>query len=116
MVPGTRRNDQLKCVQRKLFLQCSRADFPQEYSKHDIVEKNRVENTSDCMTFARHEISHFEVSGATIFWPGLYFTEDLSILSPNFEHLPYIYLPSAISGTRWDCIYLVNQKLFNGKL
>lgn len=50
------------------------------------------------------------------FWAGLYFMEDLSILSPNFKHLPYLYLPSAISGTRWDCIYLVNQKLFNGKL
>lgn len=119
MAPGTRRNDQLKCVQQKLFLQCSRADFPQEYSKHDIaMKKKRVENTSDCMTFARHEISHFEVSGATIFffWAWSYFMEDLSILSPNFKHLPYLYLPSAISGTRWDCIYLVNQKLFNGKL
>lgn len=33
---------------------------------HRNEKKKRVENTSDCMTFARHEISHFEVSGATI--------------------------------------------------
>lgn len=88
MAPGTRRNDQLKCVQRKLFLQCSRADFPQEYSKHDIaMKKKRVENTSDCMTFARHEISHFEVSGATIFLGKIILHGRFINFKPKFQAL-----------------------------